>query len=893
MEQLKVTRRNFLLTILLTSGGTIGEKWLKLFGSDPAHAIHRNVNTASPIANAGSDFSVPDIKDQGGVHVTLDGSKSTYDGALQKFIWKENATVIGTGTYPEVFLAIGTHTISLVVTDDAGLISEDSVQVTVLPNNSIAPATVSESYETVSFCTPADILTTQTMDWASGSQIATYLNTDSNGNVTRTFSVIVLDNGLISVTIAPELGGRILQVLDKTQIPHREMFQPYIDPANPVPFAQNIGGIKPSFPYAENSTPMIDSKGNLHCKAGYYIEQYPDGSAAAIMNLRFGFFQDEADSGFLGKYGDKILTCIVTLLPGHIDFTVKYISENPNPCRRNNRIWSVCTYPNVYGSQGQWLFPTKYAIGHSAESLFDIQGDGPLDDPSQALEQYGSYFALYPQYPFSGAYYRDADANHLRVNDPVKYPGCKIYNYKTNSDPFELWGSTNVLFEAPESFLDTFETNDLVHQYYLIQGLGKIEYADASVAITIQGSRFKVTAPFYQNVDIYPYNNHTDPILTNRTIGPSLFVTGIFTEGIRIVSQGKEVCNLRLPLTYENNFSRYAEIKASADRSGGSGLGILDASHGYNYELEDLACKPNLLSSLSALIAINNFDTSMNPDLLVSMARTAYRHGGFSTTEQYLNLLENQRNDETKYLRSLMNYEQGLQADFSKTLPEGRYFEALLYVSMGESNRATSILKNYLAQKPNVLRPRLLYAYLTQNADEALQCTLLNPGSIESWTVLKELNYPSAADKLNGLLKQNEIATTRMNDFLSEIKYGVWKHERRYEYNAGWYEKVSMPDFPNILKYSYVAPAKILITHPINLANIEDNHLLIGTRVIGMNDITYVEFYDNGLQIGKQLQWPFCLKVSNLTSGVHTLTVKAYRSGGSIVASEPVMISVN
>ena len=50
-------------------------------------------------------------------------------------------------------------------------------------------------------------------------------------------------------------------------------------------------------------------------------------------------------------------------------------------------------------------------------------------------------------------------------------------------------------------------------------------------------------------------------------------------------------------------------------------------------------------------------------------------------------------------------------------------------------------------------------------------------------------------------LRQNEIATTRMNDFISEIKYGIWRHERRYEYDAAWYEKVSMPDFPNMLKY--------------------------------------------------------------------------------------------
>lgn len=885
MGKLKITRRNFLLVSLLASGGTIG-------GRLPKPLSHDSTLMAL-VANAGNDFYVPDINNQGGVYVTLNGSKSTSKGTLKSFTWKEKERTIGTGIYPEIYLSTGIHKISLTSADDEGLKSEDFVQVTVLPSNSISPVTISESSESVSFRKAGETSFTQTMDWASGSKIASYLNTDSKGNVTQTFSVIVLDNGLIRVTIAPELGGRILRVLDKTQIPHREMFQSYTNPANSVPFAQNIGGIKPSFPYAENSTAMIDSNGNLYCKAGYYTEQYPDGSASVIMNLRFEFFQNEADSGFLGKYGDKILTCIVTLLPGHTDFTVKYIAENPNPCRRNNKIWSVCTLPNVYNSGGQWLFPTKYAIFHNANPVFDIQKDGPLDNPSQPLEQYGSYFALYPQYPFSGAYYKNSDSNHLRVNDPVKYPGCKIYNYKENSDPFELWGSTNILFEAPESFLDAFETNDLVHQYYMVRGLGKVEYADASVAIIIEGNRFKVTAPYHHNVDIYPYNNSTNPILTNRIIGPNLFITGIFTEGIRIVSQGKEICNLRLPLTYEDNYSRYASIKASAERAGGNGLGILDATHGYNYEMEDLACKPELLSSLAALVAVTNFDTSVNPDLLLSMARTAYRHGGFSTAEQYLNLLGSQRENEKKYLKSLMNYEQGFPADFSNTVPEGQYFEALLYVSIGENNRAISILNNYLTQKPSVFRPRLLYAYLTKNTDEALKCALLNRGSIEAWAVLKELNYPAAAEKLNGLLRQNAIATTRMNDFISEIKYGIWRHERRYEYNAAWYENVKMPEFLNLLKYSYVAPAKILITYPINSTSIfNERNFLIGTRVIGMNDVSYVEFYDNGVKIGKKSQWPFCLSVSSLASGAHTLTVKAYRREGSIVASDPVVISI-
>ena len=64
----------------------------------------------------------------------------------------------------------------------------------------------------------------------------------------------------------------------------------------------------------------------------------------------------------------------------------------------------------------------------------------------------------------------------------------------------------------------------------------------------------------------------------------------------------------------------------------------------------------------------------------------------------------------------------------------------------------------------------------------------IDPGSIDVWTVLKELGYPDASEKLTSLLQQNEMANIRMQDFIREIKKtrsvineGVELHSQVYD----------------------------------------------------------------------------------------------------------------
>jgi hypothetical protein len=85
-----------------------------------------------PAANAGPDQTVTDSDGNNSESVTLDGSGSSDpDGTISSYVWKEGTTQIATGATPVVTLAVGSHTITLTVTDDDGATATDTVVVTV------------------------------------------------------------------------------------------------------------------------------------------------------------------------------------------------------------------------------------------------------------------------------------------------------------------------------------------------------------------------------------------------------------------------------------------------------------------------------------------------------------------------------------------------------------------------------------------------------------------------------------------------------------------------------------------------------------------------------------------------------------------------------------------
>ncbi len=88
-----------------------------------------------PVADAGPDRAASDSDGTGDEDMTLDGSSSyDPDGSIISYEWKEDGALIGTGVQISSIFGVGTHTITLTVTDDKGASSTDNVTMTISPN---------------------------------------------------------------------------------------------------------------------------------------------------------------------------------------------------------------------------------------------------------------------------------------------------------------------------------------------------------------------------------------------------------------------------------------------------------------------------------------------------------------------------------------------------------------------------------------------------------------------------------------------------------------------------------------------------------------------------------------------------------------------------------------
>ncbi|MCH8091782.1 MAG: S8 family serine peptidase, partial [Proteobacteria bacterium] len=90
----------------------------------------------APVAAAGGDMTVTDNDDSGQESFTLDGSASVDPGGgtIVAYEWSEGFVSLGGGQTLNLTRGIGGYTFTLTVTDQAGLQSSDSVNVTVVAN---------------------------------------------------------------------------------------------------------------------------------------------------------------------------------------------------------------------------------------------------------------------------------------------------------------------------------------------------------------------------------------------------------------------------------------------------------------------------------------------------------------------------------------------------------------------------------------------------------------------------------------------------------------------------------------------------------------------------------------------------------------------------------------
>ncbi len=116
--------------------GTLLDKiYITNSGSTPVGEGSTATNCSSnqaPTANAGPDQTVTDSDNSGSESVTLDGTGSSdSDGSITSYVWTEGGSQIATGANPSVSFSVGTHNVTLTVTDNDGATDTDDVVITV------------------------------------------------------------------------------------------------------------------------------------------------------------------------------------------------------------------------------------------------------------------------------------------------------------------------------------------------------------------------------------------------------------------------------------------------------------------------------------------------------------------------------------------------------------------------------------------------------------------------------------------------------------------------------------------------------------------------------------------------------------------------------------------
>jgi thermitase len=149
-----VTTNSQVVDILLNGADPQGvdavrlDSWTIHGGLNLHNAVSLGSLNVPPVAEAGVDQTVTDHGLDGAELVTLDGSSSSdADGSVVSYEWREGETLIASDPSPSVWFGVGTHVVTLSVTDNSGATDTDTVTITVQPGNT-APVAANTSATT-------------------------------------------------------------------------------------------------------------------------------------------------------------------------------------------------------------------------------------------------------------------------------------------------------------------------------------------------------------------------------------------------------------------------------------------------------------------------------------------------------------------------------------------------------------------------------------------------------------------------------------------------------------------------------------------------------------------------------------------------------------------------
>ncbi len=305
--------------------------------------------------------------------------------------------------------------------------------------------------------------------------------------VERSYKALFLENEYLKVICLPELGGRLLSVLDKTE--NEEMF-----------YRNHV--VKPG---------MIAMRG-AWISGGVEWNPGPHGhtvTAISPVDAMAGTNKDGSAYLLIGNQEKLFRTrwsVRVTLHPGRAYLDEEICLANVTDGMHPYYFWNCTAFPNRPGTR--FIYPMSLGTDHNAREFFHWPIDKGRDlSWLKNYETYASIFSVNCSYDFFGAYDVDADRGIVQVANRRELGGKKAWtwgewefgkvsqqNLTDGDGPYIEVQSGPLPTQSDYGMLGPREQVRWREWWYPVHGLGDgFEYATRDVAIQSHRAQGRVT----------------------------------------------------------------------------------------------------------------------------------------------------------------------------------------------------------------------------------------------------------------------------------------------------------------------------------------------------------------------------------------------------------------
>jgi hypothetical protein len=350
---------------------------------------------------------------------------------------------------------------------------------------------------------------------------------DKKTIVDRTFSIHVLENRYLKVTLLPEFGGRILSILYKPtgheQLYRTEVGVPYGIKGDTFYYdwLMVVGGIFPTFPDAEHGKTWLKPW-------DFKVVRQSAGEVTVSMSLKDDFAYSAAPGKFRrGFTGIEAIT-YVTLKADRAALDARMVLKNPQPRTVQYEYWTCTTLApgsdpnNPKATGGAEIIAPIDAYRTPAWSI-NLSGGDKSVGPGYSRFEKLRYFKNWPSMGiayaapdmrggnFWGVINHDNDEGIIRIADNTVTPGLKMWtwgfpSFTNETDPrkdpnpqrpyVELWAGVSDQFFHSAEFPALGQVS-IPETYSPTVGMSNVTHANENILINLTAEASSVNLELF------------------------------------------------------------------------------------------------------------------------------------------------------------------------------------------------------------------------------------------------------------------------------------------------------------------------------------------------------------------------------------------------------------